>query len=398
MDAETGIDQIAWDRLGHAYGSAADTPEHLRGLLAADLPTRASALIHLWNSVVHQETLSTAAGPVVAVLAQMLSDPRLDAPEPTPLVPVADAGPGEQSMRVGLLTYLGHIAAWAAQAQAEPNAVIGVRRDDPELASFDLIWEFADDPEHVAVGRTGSGCARRAGVVLPLLVPWLQAADSAERREALHATACWAGLAGTDTPLPPAALAALHAVARDETARLATRIDCVLGLAAGTDTSDLLTDGSAVIRACAALSPAASGNPHTLRVITETLTSATDCDDLIPDRPPVPFGANMLRIRLVQAAIRCADSFASLLPVAVSVAATASAGAVDQTWGPLLEAGFPQPRREGQPLTDAQRAYLLALAANAALWHGDWRGRDDQLRRLGLPADQASLRSLATDG
>jgi hypothetical protein len=78
------------------------------------------------------------------------------------------------------------------------------------------------------VGRLGSGCARRAVVVIPLLVPWLDAPDPEERGAALCAVACWVGLAGSHVPIPSQALERLMAVATDSTAEPEVRIDCVL--------------------------------------------------------------------------------------------------------------------------------------------------------------------------
>jgi hypothetical protein len=38
-------------------------------------------------------------------------------------------------MRAELLSYLGHVAAWSADYQANPDIVMYVRRDDPELSA-----------------------------------------------------------------------------------------------------------------------------------------------------------------------------------------------------------------------------------------------------------------------
>jgi hypothetical protein len=69
---------------------------------------------------------------------------------------------------------------------------------------------------------------------------------------------------------------------------------------------------------------------------------------------------------------------------------------IRDTWGPLLVAVFPQPSAERSSLTDGQRAYLLALTANDAIWSGTYNERDDFLRERGLPTDRRSLEDLAT--
>lgn len=187
------LDDVAWHRLSHAYGTAADTPRHLRGLTAADTATRESALAHLWGWVTHQESLYTATAPVAELVARTPTDHRLDSAAP---------GGEKRSMCAALLSYLGHVAAWAASFQARLDTVAYVRRDDQEVGVYDVVWEPEDDPDHVVVGRLGSGCARRAATVMPLLVPWLDAPDPQEREAALYAVACWAGLAGDHDRYP----------------------------------------------------------------------------------------------------------------------------------------------------------------------------------------------------
>jgi hypothetical protein len=74
----------------------------------------------------------------------------------------------------------------------------------------------------------------------------------------------------------------------DHTQDLDVRVDCLFGLAgAGADTSPLLADATAVIRACAALSPAVAADPRTLAVINATLANAVETNNWIRVRPPV---------------------------------------------------------------------------------------------------------------
>ncbi|GAA3207457.1 hypothetical protein ACFO1B_19270 [Dactylosporangium siamense] len=370
---------VAWHRSAHAYGPASDTPQHLRGLTDADPATRRAALAHLWNAVLHQGSLYPVTAPVAEVIARMLPDDRLD--------------------RVELLTYLGHVAARASYYQANPDMVSYLRRDDPEVDAFEVYWEPADEPDFVIVRRWGSGCARRATVVVPCLMPWLDAPDPAERTAALHAVACWMGLAGARLADPEPALERLISVAGDDTAEPEHRIDCVLGLAgAGADTRDLLDDTSAVIRTCAALSPAVTADPRTLRVVTDALTWPGGCDGWLRDEPPVPHGGAMLSERLVEAALRCTGDFDLLLPAALGVAEAARPWSIDATWGPLLAAAFPQPRPARLRLGAAQRAYLSALAANDTLWREQRQDRTELLDGLGLPVDRAAIQALTTAG
>ena len=109
----------------------------------------------------------------------------------------------------------------------------------------------------------------------------------------------------------------------------------------------------------------------------------------------MPYAKDCLPARLVAAAVRCVDDFHQLLPVALGIAATARPWSLDETWGPLLSAAFPQPPDRHAPLTGAQRAYVLALVDNDAIWPAPDLKRDQVLGDLGLPADRDLLRSVA---
>ncbi|MYX97365.1 HEAT repeat domain-containing protein, partial [Streptomyces sp. SID486] len=50
----TGIDEVEWDSLRHAFGSAEDVPGWLRALASADTAERASALDGMYGAVHHE--------------------------------------------------------------------------------------------------------------------------------------------------------------------------------------------------------------------------------------------------------------------------------------------------------------------------------------------------------
>lgn len=61
MDA---LDQIRWEKLTHAYGSAADVPDLLRALRTAspELQGECSPLWQLYRNIWHQGTVYVARG------------------------------------------------------------------------------------------------------------------------------------------------------------------------------------------------------------------------------------------------------------------------------------------------------------------------------------------------
>ncbi|MFI5842355.1 hypothetical protein ACIA8K_21830 [Catenuloplanes sp. NPDC051500] len=70
-----GIDDIAWRRLSHAYGSASDVPGQLRALLSDDASDRKMALWQLGGTIVHQGSRYQASSYAVPFLLEILAGP-----------------------------------------------------------------------------------------------------------------------------------------------------------------------------------------------------------------------------------------------------------------------------------------------------------------------------------
>ncbi|WP_330234536.1 hypothetical protein [Streptomyces sp. NBC_00566] len=69
------LDEVAWSRFGHAYGSGHDVPERLTRLRSDDAETARLALDLLWGSVVHQGTVGSVAPLTVPFLLRIAADP-----------------------------------------------------------------------------------------------------------------------------------------------------------------------------------------------------------------------------------------------------------------------------------------------------------------------------------
>jgi hypothetical protein len=72
-----GLDDIKWDQLTHAYGSARDVPLHLKRLASVDQDIRRRAFHNLVMTIFHQETLYTATAPAIPFLLQLASMPEI---------------------------------------------------------------------------------------------------------------------------------------------------------------------------------------------------------------------------------------------------------------------------------------------------------------------------------
>lgn len=71
---ETILEYTNWERLFHAYGSAEDTPKHLRALLGTDERAIAHAIDHLVGATMHQGTYYPAADPAVLFVIAALDE------------------------------------------------------------------------------------------------------------------------------------------------------------------------------------------------------------------------------------------------------------------------------------------------------------------------------------
>ncbi|GAB7053100.1 hypothetical protein [Catenuloplanes indicus] len=88
------LDDVPWQRLGHAYGAATDVPGQLRDLLSDDVETRRVAIWQLGGNIVHQGSRWQASAYAVPFLLEILAGP----------------SPLTASERVRLIELLGELA------------------------------------------------------------------------------------------------------------------------------------------------------------------------------------------------------------------------------------------------------------------------------------------------
>jgi len=72
-----GVEQVPWDALHHAYGSASDVPNLLRLLLSDDPDVRNDAFERLYSNIWHQGTVYEASAYAAPFLLRMLADARI---------------------------------------------------------------------------------------------------------------------------------------------------------------------------------------------------------------------------------------------------------------------------------------------------------------------------------
>ncbi|MGV9456656.1 HEAT repeat domain-containing protein [Streptomyces sp. NPDC003635] len=132
----TGIDEVDWASMHHAYGSAEDVPALLRGLASADLAERETALDGLYGAVHHQGDVydsTLACVPFLFALAACPLVPDRGAVVEL-LVSIGGEGDGPSAVRAGAEVFV--------QLAGDPDA--GVRRTAPGA-----LVRFLDEPARV---------------------------------------------------------------------------------------------------------------------------------------------------------------------------------------------------------------------------------------------------------
>ncbi|MDV9193299.1 hypothetical protein R6L23_34680, partial [Streptomyces sp. SR27] len=71
----TGIEEVDWASLGHAYGPADDVPELLRGLASADPAERETSLDGMYGAVHHQGDVYDSTLACIPFLLELVADP-----------------------------------------------------------------------------------------------------------------------------------------------------------------------------------------------------------------------------------------------------------------------------------------------------------------------------------
>ena len=164
----TGLDEIDWAALEHAYGPAEDVPGLLRALASGNAEAAKAALYELWGTIWHQGSVYPATVPAVPFLAR-----------------IATAG-GSASPAAEVLHLLGSIAESSdPRSGAKPGTI-----HEAVTACYDVIAPQLEAAEGAtrAAAMFVLACSGPVERVRPLFVErWRSETDPAIRAEALHA-------------------------------------------------------------------------------------------------------------------------------------------------------------------------------------------------------------------
>ncbi|GIM97430.1 HEAT repeat domain-containing protein [Paractinoplanes toevensis] len=198
----TGLDDLDWAALRHAYGTAEGVPELLRGLLDPDPATREVALDAMYGAVHHQGSVYDSTVAAVPFLLEALRTPAL---------------PG----RAGIAEFLASVAENCSAVVVSNPTPAGADNFGPAKADNPSQSE-ADNPNPAKAGEPGPTRAEISGIAEAH-----EAAAAGMARASLRlieeAVPGLIGLADDPDPKVRAAVSQLLALHRDGVAVLITR-------------------------------------------------------------------------------------------------------------------------------------------------------------------------------
>jgi len=267
------LEQTDWAKLYHAYGSAADTPKHLRALLDEDAGGREAALDHLWSAVIHQGTPWTVTGPAACVIVGLLADERIDR--------------GEMPLRAPLLQFLVSVAEAGEQTGRSIDELerMAVYNSDP-VKTWDEAFENDDDAAcNAFYARSILGCMEVAPLLLETMERDLRSPDPRVRSYAAMGASTLAKASSLSNRAKDIEerLRNMAQTAEDTDERSA------LVLALGeldASPSAFLRDPSPAVRMCAALAPKLAEDAVATEVLIKSLEKAGEIDTWFAATPP----------------------------------------------------------------------------------------------------------------
>ncbi|MFJ1701670.1 HEAT repeat domain-containing protein [Streptomyces sp. NPDC088252] len=401
----TGLDEVDWANLNHAYGTAADVPGQLRALCGVDEQARQQAVSSLFNHLAHQGTRYQASPYAVPFLARIALAGRDPAREHALelLTGLAVNWDEEREIIDGA-----DIAAWRAEAAENfsdkllplyEEALAAEQGEQDEQRRRNLQdsrdWVAAGNPVDARDSSMRSYNAVLAE--LPALYGLLEHENPRVRTRTVYLLTWFPELAGTSLPLPLGLAAHEDDAVVKATSLVAVGIlgtTALPTLTASLDAEDgLIRWAAAIAIAQTARSAAAElDGPLLDRAVAELATAAA---------APAPVPATDYSLGDFHG--HTADVLLALPPSPTSRAAVAAclpsvstsqrASKAKAVLPDLFPSPLPDPR---PPYTHLPRSQQQLLYALADLFEGWWNTEGDlgeSLATYGLPATHAGLRA-----
>ncbi|MGX7671649.1 hypothetical protein [Plantactinospora sp. DSM 117369] len=405
------LDDIDWERLGHAYGTAEDVPEQLRALRSPDAAIREKARWQLYGNIFHQGTRYEATAYAVPFLLELLADPATaEREELVGLLAAIAVGYDEQWLPDGLpiAEHRQQAAGGAELLAAAPHP--GDDDFDEDEGDAEYLESLSEDDQdrlytHVVVAAYD---AVRAGV--PLLRTLLAGEHDLELRVMAGYALSWfpEEAEGSLPVLAGAVTEALEVGATavdgpDHTVLAATAL-VATGLLGGAPDPALLDDRRPLVRWGAAIGLARAHGPRADPAVATELLGWAGGESPSDDRVPFLDGdlAGYAGQALAQlGAGRTVETFDALLRRIPAVSGVEALHVV----GEALKLAFPGGTLTGDVPFDAlderQRRLVRQLADHEQVWRidGSYFGNFRLLvGEYGLPDKYVTLRSYADQG
>jgi hypothetical protein len=363
-----GLSDVGWAQLEHAYGSAADVPDLIRALRAADPKVRANARWELYGNIFHQGSRYEASAYAVPFLLELLADPS------TP----------ERTAILALLTSLaiGYDENWLPDsfpvADLRPSAAGGDQflqaGRKPAAQPGDIVcyeyWMSLDAPDRDSVfSYIALAVYDAVRVGVPLYCDLLRDDDADMRAAAAYALAWFHEDAA-------AIVGPLTAAAGDSQAAVAATALVALGLVRTDDPAAMqaiqaaLADPRDLVRWGAAVALARLLGPAADAVVADELLAWAGGDSESRDEIPFLYGdvGGYAGLALRQLDVDAQAAFDALLARIPAVSGPEAMPVV----GEALRHAFPAgPVTAGAGFTDLdqrQQRLLGALAASPSTW------------------------------
>ncbi|MFD2794973.1 hypothetical protein ACFS27_15545 [Promicromonospora vindobonensis] len=202
-DPLAGLDEVAWEWLVHAYGSAKDVPPNLRALRSQDARVRRDALTGLNSSVTHQGSRYSASAPVARFVVELALTPdALDRENLLGFLCTLAVGLDDERLPAGVPVSEWRYGAACLEAERDSLAARAAERADHEMRPWPEreLWirnpfsGLTPSPDTVAAYD-----AVRDG--LPRLVRFLASPRSVERARVAYLVGMFPESAAETVPL-----------------------------------------------------------------------------------------------------------------------------------------------------------------------------------------------------
>ncbi|MFJ8980372.1 hypothetical protein [Streptomyces sp. NPDC102282] len=399
----TGLDEVDWANLNHAYGTAADVPGQLRALCGDDEQARQEAVGSLFNHLAHQGTRCQASPYAVPFLARIA----LAGPEPARehalelLTGLAVNWDEEREITDGA-----DIAAWRAEAAENSSErllplyeeALAVEQDEQRRRNLRDIrdWVAAGNP--VDARDTSMRSYNAVLAEIPALRSLLDDENPRVRTRTAYLLTWFPELAGTSLPL----LLGLAAHEDDAVAKATSLV--AVGLLGTTALPGVLTAGldaeDGLVRWAAAIAIAQTARSRAA-VLDGPFLDRAVAELVAASAAPAPVPATDYSLGDFHG--HTADVLLALPPSPASRAAVASclpsvstsyrASKAKAVLPDLFPGPLPDPRPPYAHLPRHQQQLLYALADLSEGWWNTEGDLGETLAAYGLPATHADLRA-----